>query len=180
MTEAEWKEFLRDYNRELLAYEEVLEQLSKEEIRSGWLGFPGASDSDIVETETRLRTRLPASYRAFLRVSNGWRFPSCSIYKLLPTTEVAWFLDRNQDWIDAYVEPSKGISVGDEEYFVYGPKQNCCAFRFFFALARVFDLEDEAVELYRNPGRGFSMTWDSPSMSAESISTEAILRLLGR
>ena len=38
MTEADWKIFLTDYSRELLAHERIREQLPAEVVTSGWLG----------------------------------------------------------------------------------------------------------------------------------------------
>jgi hypothetical protein len=108
MTESNWTTFLADYNRELLSYEEILEAVPRKLIKTGWLGNAGASEQSIRETEARLATVLPPSYRVFLKVSDGWRFPSVSICNLLPATKVAWFREQNQDWIDAYVGPAAG------------------------------------------------------------------------
>jgi hypothetical protein len=130
MTESEWKNFLAEYNRELLSYEEVVEVLPPERIKAGWLGCVGASEGEITAVEKRLAMPLPPSYRAFLKVSNGWSFPSVSIFDLLPATKVVWFCEQNQDWIDAYVGPSAELPpISDKEYFVYGAKQDCITFR---------------------------------------------------
>src|ERR1700733_13673205 len=130
MTESEWKSFLAEYNKELLSYEEIIEQLSPELITAGWMGHAGATGTEIADAEKRVAVRLPPSYRAFLKVSNGWRFPSISIFDLFPASKIDWFREGNQDWIDAYVEPSAGLPrVSDEEYFVYGTNQDCCKIR---------------------------------------------------
>lgn len=130
MNESEWKAFLAEYNRELLSYEQVVEALPRELIKEGWLGYAGAAERELVAAEKRLATCLPPSYRAFLKVSNGWRFPSVSIFNLFPADKVAWFREQNQDWIDAYVGPAKELPpVSDKEYFVYGAKQSCLSFR---------------------------------------------------
>src|SRR5438876_777044 len=125
MTESEWKAFLTGYNSELLSYEEVVEALPREIIKAGWLGYAGASEDEVAATEKRLTTRLPPSYRAFLKASNGWRFPSISIIDLLPARKVVWFREQNQEWIDAYVGPSAGLPpILDQEYFVYGARHD--------------------------------------------------------
>lgn len=130
MKRPEWKPFLAEYNRELLTYEEVVETLPSELIKAGWLGYPGATEEEIRTAEKRLAVRLPPSYRAFLKASNGWRFPSVSIFDLLPAPKVVWFREQNQDWIDAYVSPGEGMPpISDEEHLVYGPKQECVKFR---------------------------------------------------
>ena len=150
MNATEWKAFLTEYNRELLSYEEVVEALPRELIKAGWVGYAGASEDEIVATEKRLATRLPHSYRAFLKVSNGWRFPSVSIFDLLPAAKVAWFREQNQDWIDAYVGPSAALHpISDKEYFVYGAKQDCVKFRteYLQTALQVSDVGDSAVVL---------------------------------
>jgi hypothetical protein len=47
---------------------------------------------------------LPPSYRAFLRVSNGWRCTSPFIDRLWSTEEIEWLSVRNQDLIDIWTE----------------------------------------------------------------------------
>jgi len=44
-------------------------------VASGWLGFPGATEAETAAAEAHLGVTLPPSYRAFLRVSNGWHRP---------------------------------------------------------------------------------------------------------
>jgi hypothetical protein len=153
MIESEWKSFLTEYNRELLSYEEVVERLPRELIKAGWLGYSGAAEAEVAAAEKRLAATLPPSYRAFLKVSNGWRFPSVSIFDLLPSSKIVWFRERNQDWIDAYVGPSEDLPfVSDKEYFVYGDKQDSCKFRtgYLQTALQVSDEGDSAV-LLLNP-----------------------------
>jgi hypothetical protein len=150
MNESEWKAFLAEYNRELLSYEEVVKVLPREVIKKGWLGYPSATDEELKAIEKRLTTRLPPSYRAFLRISNGWRFPSISILDLLPVSEVAWFREQNQDWIDAYVGPSEELpAISDEDYFVYGSAQDCVKFRteYLQTALQISEASDGAVVL---------------------------------
>ena len=129
MNETEWKSFLIEYNKELLSYEEVVERLSPELIKAGWLGYAGASDAGIAAAEKRLERMLPPSYRAFLKASNGWRFPSNFIFDLWPVEKLAWFREQNPDWIDAYADTGELPRVTDKEYFVYGDKQDSVKFR---------------------------------------------------
>src|SRR5690242_4018169 len=46
-------------------------------------------------------------------------------------TEIAWFRVRNQQWIDAYVEPAAdaGPPISEAEHLVYGDDQNTVRFR---------------------------------------------------
>ncbi len=130
MNESSWKTFLTEYNRELLSYEEVVERLSPELIKAANLGYAGATEEEIVAAEKHLVANLPRSFRAFLKVSNGWRFPSVSIFNLLPATRIAWFQEENQAWIDTYVHTaSESPPISDEEYFVYGGNQDSVNFR---------------------------------------------------
>ena len=150
MNTSDWKAFLREYNRELLSYEEVVEALSKETISAGWLGYSGASEVEIEAAEKRLATRLPPTYREFLKASDGWRFPSVSIFDLLPSQKVEWFREFNQEWIDAYVEPSADLPpLSDDEYLVYGASQDCVKFRneYLQTALKISDEGDSAVVL---------------------------------
>lgn len=150
MTEPQWKTFLNDYNKELLSYEKVVEALPREIIKAGWMGFTGASEEELAATEKRLASSLPPSYRAFLKASNGWRFPSVWILELLPTSKVAWFREQNQDWIDAYNRPAAGLRpISDDEYFVYGRDQDCIHFRaeYLQTALQVSDVGDDGVVL---------------------------------
>jgi len=150
MNETAWNSFLKEYNNELLSYEEVVEGLSPALIKEGWLGYTGATEKEIVRIEKRLAIKLPPSYRNFLKASNGWRFPSTFIFDLLPVEKIAWFKEQNQDWIDAYVGPSIDLPpVSDEEYFLYGEKQDCCKFRteYLHTALQISEPGDSAVVL---------------------------------
>jgi len=69
----DWQRFLMDWSRILLQDDNVTKYLSPEVIASGWLGYPGATEGQIAQAEGRLGAILPPSYRAFLKVTNGWR-----------------------------------------------------------------------------------------------------------
>src|SRR4051812_2112144 len=121
MTTYDWKPFLTQWSKELIECGEYDDELSPEVIASGWLGYPGATEEQIVALENRLGTTLPLSYQEFLKVSNGWRGTGSSIRGFLSTDEIDWFAVKNQDWIDAYnPTPLDPIVISDEEYFVYG------------------------------------------------------------
>jgi hypothetical protein len=148
-TKGDWGAFLKKYNQEMLSYEGILEQLPDEISESKWLGYAGASGSDILVAEKRLASKLPLSYRAFLKTSNGWRLPSTTIISLLSSSKITWFRDENQDWIDAYAQTPP---VSDKEYLVYGEKQDCGCFRaeYLNNALQVSEVSDSAV-LLLNP-----------------------------
>jgi hypothetical protein len=153
MNETEWKAFLTEYSRELLANEKVRKRLRPEVVESGWLGYTPASEEEIVAAETRLGVRFPPSYRAFLRVTDGWRYMNSFVHRVWPTPGIAWFRQRNQEWIDAYVEPAKGDPrLPDERYLVYGKDQDSSAFRpeYLQTALEISDTGDEAI-LLLNP-----------------------------
>src|SRR5688500_7650225 len=123
MDKHDWLPFLQKWSREMATSPNHAEKLPPEVVASGWLGFPGATDEQLHQRETRLWLQLPPSYRSFLTATNGWRTTGTFIDRLWSTEEVEWFKARNQDWIDAYTMYGD-TEVSDEEYFVYGDEQD--------------------------------------------------------
>jgi hypothetical protein len=124
----DWQRFLMDWSRILLQDDNVTKYLSPEVIASGWLGYPGATEGQIAQAEGRLGAILPPSYRAFLKVTNGWRQTGPFITRLWSVDEIEWYCVRHQEMIDAWMEGVLSLDpnpqpVLDEEYLVYGDKQ---------------------------------------------------------
>jgi hypothetical protein len=150
MNETSWKSFLTEYNRELMSYEEIVERLPPELIKAGWLGNAGATEAEIAVIEKLLTANLPPSYRSFLKVSNGWQFESPSICGLRSVAKLSWFREQNQDWIDAWADPAGELPpISDEEYFVYGEKQDCVNIRreYLQTALQISEVEDGVVVL---------------------------------
>lgn len=153
-----WQELLTQWSRELRAADEFMEDIPLDVIASGWLGYPGAKEDQIAQAETRLGTKLPPSYREFLKVTNGWRQLNSFIYKLWSTVEVEWFAVRHQDdWINPWVEGytssgSDPVSISDEEYLVYGEEQDGSIMRIEY-LQTALEISDtgDAAILLLNP-----------------------------
>lgn len=131
----DWNLFLRQWSQDLLERLEDSEftSLASEIVDAKWLGYRGATDAEISATEARLETSLPASYRSFLAVSNGWRRLDDLIDRLWSTQEVEWLASRNQQLINAW---TSGVAIAggsggvpDEEYFVYGDGQDPTSLR---------------------------------------------------
>ena len=144
----DWEELLVRWNKELLEDEQIRAHLPLEVLDSAWLGYPGATDTQIAHAEARLGTTLPPSYRDFLKFTNGWRQIGPFIYKLWSTEEIDWFSVRNQDWIDAYLQG--GLPpVPDEEYFTYGDDQDPTSFRveYLQTTLEISDVGDSAIFL---------------------------------
>jgi hypothetical protein len=126
----DWQSFLKQESQKLVAdYKDNKSksegkwrfiQLSPETIESEWLGYPGATEEQIIAAETRLGIILPPSYRTFLKATNGWTdIPGPN--KLYSTEEINWFCVENQDWIDEWSSALQFLPpITDEEYFVYG------------------------------------------------------------
>lgn len=125
----DWRAFLEEFSRELLEEERIRSGLTDEVVRSGWMGFEGASEGEIQDLERRFGIGLPETYRRFLSVSNGWR--TLGIYQpgLSSTSKVEWFRDHHLNVIEAWQKGGHRASkkpvppITDEEYFVYGSGQ---------------------------------------------------------
>jgi hypothetical protein len=100
----DWRGFLERWSAEWLRVAGYRAELPADVVASGWLGYPGATEAEIAALEAHLGIGLPPSYRAFLRVSNGWRATSPFISRLWSTEEVEWLAVRNQGLIDVYAE----------------------------------------------------------------------------
>jgi len=110
MTNVDWRSWLAQWNRELLEHLDLSQynafiepDITPEVVVTGWLGYPGATEEQIVHLEARLGMPLPPSYRTFLSVSNGFRQPGMFVPRLLSIAEVEWFRVRYQDTIDTWV-----------------------------------------------------------------------------
>ncbi|MGJ3246955.1 MAG: SMI1/KNR4 family protein [Elainellaceae cyanobacterium] len=132
MSTFDWERFLKRWSQELLvSLGDDIQQLPPNVVKSGWLGYPGATETQITRAETRLRCALPPSYRNFLKVTNGWHHTTPFIYRLWSVEEIEWFAVRHQDWIDAFVlqQATERPQIPDSEYWVYGDEQDCSKLR---------------------------------------------------
>ena len=89
-----------------------------------YLGFPEASEAQIIETERRLGVALPQSYKRFISFTNGWYKNSIgyAYQRLLPIEEIDWFRVKEPEWLENWIEgaggmPDENPSVPDEIYF---------------------------------------------------------------
>ncbi|MFF8611247.1 SMI1/KNR4 family protein [Streptomyces sp. NPDC015350] len=94
-----------------------------------WLGTTGATPEELADLEQRLGTSLPPSYREFLGTSDGWLDTTDEIARLLSTREIGWAEDLDPELIEGWDDGTGADDVPDEEYFVYGDEQDCCAIR---------------------------------------------------
>ena len=148
--EFNWRDFLEQFSQSLLDDDTIRAQQSQEILNSKWLGFPAASVQEINSVEDRLGVSLPPSYRQFLQTSNGWRNSGAFIDRVWSTSEIAWFQERHQTWIDAYTGPeSIQPTVSDQEYFVYGEEQDPITLRveYLQTALEISDVGDSGIYL---------------------------------
>ncbi|MFF1442346.1 SMI1/KNR4 family protein [Streptomyces sp. NPDC058295] len=83
------------------------------------LGSPGAPEQAIAAAEERLGRRLPASYRAFLAVSDGWHVEqTAGVYQLGGVADIGWFQDP-YDMTPLY-EENLGDNPREEDVLLAG------------------------------------------------------------
>ncbi|EKU97511.1 hypothetical protein Lepto7375DRAFT_6707 [Leptolyngbya sp. PCC 7375] len=143
-----WESFLRQWSQDVLESMDDAEKsrLCPEIVESGWLGYPGATEAQLLRAEARLRVKLPPSYRAFLKVTNGWRTTPGKIdnfnHRFWSTEDIERFAVRHSRWIKAFATRTDTLDISleedfhefddhwqpmgtsDEDYFVYGDEQD--------------------------------------------------------
>ncbi len=174
----DWQEFMENWNTRIFAkdYQESFEgerecwaERFPVEVQQKNCSRPPALAQEILELEKSLGTILPTSYRNFLLYSNGWNILNGSNGhgELLGTKEIAWFAERNLDWIEAWHQDETEEETSDEEYFQYGRYQNCVVMRrvYLRTVLQISSEEDCDVDVYLlNPKvidqRGEWEAWD--------------------
>lgn len=127
MTTPRWEPLLREWSRGVLQRldDEALEGVPPAARAAEWLGVPGASEAAVATLEARLGRALPASYRSFLRTTDGWWQPEHTIPRLYGTGEVDWFAARSPEALAAWTEgAAERPAVSDAEYDRYGEAQD--------------------------------------------------------
>ncbi|MFZ6736077.1 SMI1/KNR4 family protein [Undibacterium sp. Ji42W] len=142
-----WERFLGCWEHEI---SDIQKKKNKTQ-PSLWKKTQRLSVDSIDALEKRLKSRLPQSYRDFLTVSNGqfqllgqlsWNFSDSAFHSI---DKVILFANSSgqphKAWINAYED----TEVPDEEYFVYGEKQNVPAIRAIYL--------NEAIEISHFPAK---------------------------
>lgn len=111
MTDFDWRQLLNSWSRHILATSDYRDYLPEEVIdqKNQWIGYPGAGEEQIARAERRLKTRLPESYREFLKVSNGWPTGGPYVTRILPVEEIEWVSTRKRDWLEYW---KLGVKLG--------------------------------------------------------------------
>lgn len=118
MSTYEWVSLLQQWNEDILNSSDAA-YLPEEVLRTGWLGFPPATEEEIQAAEARLGVRLPDSYREFLKVTNGWRMTSPFIDRVWGTEEIEWLAMQRRYILDP-IRRYGDEEIPDSEYFLYG------------------------------------------------------------
>ena len=107
----------------------------------------GASEQQLLKVETKLKIKLPPSYRAFLSASNGWQLPSGEIV-LRAVEDIRWFRKEHKDWYEAYQMSAEPLCVLEKDYFDY-TKQDCAVFeiKHLAQTLCISEIADDAVIL---------------------------------
>lgn len=129
--------------------------------QAGRVRGAGASDAVIAALEQRLDTRLPPSYVAFLRHSDGLLIPH-GMVNLLPAAEVDWFATLDPQYVESWTREEVESEIEDERYFIYGPDQDSVWTRnhYLKTALQVSDSHDGDVILL-NPMVRFGEEWEA-------------------
>ena len=136
----------------------------KEKVKNNWLGFEGASEAQILKRESELNIKLPASYREFLKTSNGFEQISIFVGKLMPVEEIDWLAKKDEEFIQIMTEIFEKVDEkeDDERYNIYGENQSSVHFRMkhLFESLMVSHWTDGATILL-NPAVRFGDEWEA-------------------
>ncbi|WP_062443680.1 SMI1/KNR4 family protein [Herbidospora daliensis] len=84
---------------------------------------PGLGEDVVRAHEERLGMRLPPSYREFLTAADGWDPETALCPPLRRIAEVGWTRDVDHRLAEGWGEDEPPVS--DDDYFTYGPEQDC-------------------------------------------------------
>ena len=125
MVDFPWNTFLDAWYTAILECPERSKDKIPDEIVSGGIKRPPASEEQIAAAEAQLGMTLPPSYKAFLRVTNGlpvirYGAGRGGIEHLYVVADIGWHRDLDPDFEKILKYHSDEEPVPDNEYFVYG------------------------------------------------------------
>jgi hypothetical protein len=135
VTVPEWRDFLGELSRVLLDKDQrETDDANRPTFplaahESGYIGFEGATEEQIVAAEQRLNAKLPLSYRTFLKVSNGWpvMWHSVEPGKLWSTEEIRWTREQDPELIEIWGAPE--FEISPEEHLATQGDENDSGYR---------------------------------------------------
>ena len=126
MNPNEWREFLHNWQNEVLQCSKYVEDFQVfswfPELANGPQIKEG-NEEDVLNLEARLSTKLPSTFKNFLLAVDGWNHITMFL-KFLPAKDVDWFYNTDKEWVDIWNEDSEDFDIPDDEYFVYGEEQD--------------------------------------------------------
>lgn len=131
MTTSQWRGFLQQWSYEWLAAEKSFPAQGR---KRQWLGFPPATEKQVLRLEKRLGHELPPSYRSFLLTTNGWLRTSMFVERIRPVSQVDWLESDAPELLDG-LSPEDGDDLMQNypsaQYFSYDgrPIFDCDHFR---------------------------------------------------
>ena len=136
------------WNARLVIHPDIEEYIDVVELPQQWLGFPGATETQLVQLESQLGTTLPPSYRAFLSYTNGWRLLTFTIENVCSTENVTWFIDRYPRIVQAWMSMPT-MDIPDSRYYVYDEHQREIDIRpeYLASCLLISDIADAAMVL---------------------------------
>ena len=154
-----WKTLLNNISLTLQQSDDLRQEFKS--APAGWLGFPPATNADIKLAEQRLGVALPPGYKDFLKVSNGFRQINCFNWDILPVEKIQWLKDFDPDFIEVW-DGLEEMNLTDQEYFIYGDKQESCKFRaeYLSKCLAISGWGDSAI-LLLNPEIKFGDEWEA-------------------
>lgn len=157
----DWKSHLTNISLTLAQSEDLLQEYRNDNLN--WLGFEGASDSQIELLEKRLNTNLPPSYKEFLKVSNGFKQLNCFVWDILPIEKIDWLKISDPTLYELYsTEFLNSFNATDEEYFIYGEDQKTTDFRSEYLInSLAISGWGDAAILLLNPKVKFGDEWEA-------------------
>ena len=108
-----WRDLLQQISDLAIADPQIRPELTEEQVAKRWLGELPATESQIAQAEKRLGVRLPPSYRAFLKVSNGWNYPNSFVVRLASTEQIGWTRQVTPDMVEGF---EKGKELARQQF----------------------------------------------------------------
>ena len=108
-----WAALLQELSLLAIADDDLRPLIDPDKVQRAWLGEPPASEQEIAAAEARLGIGLPPSYRAFLRVSNGWSHPNAFVMQLAGVAEIGWTGEIAPDLVSGW---ARGVAEAAAQF----------------------------------------------------------------
>lgn len=156
----DWKSLLTNISSTLAQNNDLLEEFNN---NVKWLGFDGASETEIHFHEKRLGITLPPSYKEFLKISNGFKQLNCFVWDIFSIDKIDWLKTADPNLYELYTTEFKdSFNATDEEYFIYGEEQKTTDFRSeYLANSLAISGWGDAAIILINPWIKFGEEWEA-------------------